>query len=78
MRDNTWINGGFFVLNKKIFNIIKGKNPIWEQKPLEILARHLHLNAYKHDSFWQPMDTIKDKNQLTELFNKHNNLLNIK
>ena len=78
MRDNTWINGGFFVLNKKIFNFIKGKNPIWEQKPLEKLARHLHLNAYKHENFWQPMDTIKDKNQLTELFNKHNNLLNIK
>ena len=78
MRDNVWINGGFFVLNKKIFNFIKGKNPIWEQKPLEKLAKHLCLNAYKHSNFWQPMDTIKDKNQLTELFYKHNNLLNIK
>lgn len=78
IRDSTWINGGFFVLNKKIFNFIKGKNPIWEQKPLEKLARHHHLNAYKHNYFWQPMDTIKDKKVLTELFNKYTNLLNVK
>jgi len=45
---------------------------------LEKLAKHLYLNAYKHSDFWQPMDTIKDKNQLTEIFYKHNNFLNIK
>ena len=78
IKDNVWINGGFFVLNKKIFNFIKGKNPIWEQKPLERLARHLQLNAYKHNDFWQPMDTIKDKYELTKLFIKHKNFLNIK
>lgn len=77
-KDNIWINGGFFVLNKKIFNFIKGKNPIWEKKPLEKLANHNHLNAYKHIDFWQPMDTIKDKYQLTKLLSKYKSFLNIK
>jgi len=66
--DGALINGGFFVLNTKIFNEIDGDNTIWEQEPLNTLANKGELMAFKHDGFWQPMDTLRDKNSLEELW----------
>jgi glucose-1-phosphate cytidylyltransferase len=69
--DGAWINGGFFVCNPKIFNYIKeGDQTILERNPLETLASEGELFAYKHSGFWQCMDTIRDKTQLTELWEK--------
>jgi glucose-1-phosphate cytidylyltransferase len=58
---NTWINAGFFIFNKKIFQYIKGKNTIFERSPLIKLSKDRELVAYKHRGFWQCMDTLKDK-----------------
>jgi glucose-1-phosphate cytidylyltransferase len=66
--DNAWINGGFFVLESKVFDYIEGDRTIWEREPLETLARNGELAAYRHTGFWQPMDTLRDKNQLDELW----------
>lgn len=66
--DNAWINGGFFVLDSKVFDYIEGDRTIWEREPLEALARNGELAAYRHTGFWQPMDTLRDKNQLDELW----------
>ena len=67
--DNSWINGGFFVLNKKIFEYIEEKNSIWERKPIERLAKDNQLNALKFDGFWYAMDTLRDKIYLEDLWN---------
>jgi glucose-1-phosphate cytidylyltransferase len=67
--DNSWINGGFFVLNKKIFEYIENENSIWERKPMEKLAKDNQLNAFKYDGFWYAMDTLRDKNYLEDLWN---------
>ncbi len=65
-----WINGGFFVLNKKIFNYINSKKDlIFEKKPLEQLSKDNELAAFKHESFWHPMDTIRDKRFLEKICN---------
>ncbi len=65
----SWINGGFFVCEPQVFDYIQeGDSTIFERSPLESLAKDEQLNAYKHDGFWQPMDTLKDKNELTELW----------
>jgi glucose-1-phosphate cytidylyltransferase len=69
--DGALINGGFFVLNTKIFNEIDGDNTIWEQEPLSNLANKGELMAFKHDGFWQPMDTLRDKNYLEELWSSN-------
>lgn len=66
--DNAWINGGFFVLNYKIFEHIKGDNPIWEREPMNTLAEKNQLHAYKFDGFWHAMDTLRDKNYLEDLW----------
>jgi glucose-1-phosphate cytidylyltransferase len=66
--DNAWINGGFFVLESKIFDYIEGDRTVWEREPLEYLAKEGELAAYRHTGFWQPMDTLRDKNQLDELW----------
>ena len=66
--NSGWINGGFFVLNKKIFNYIPKENCMFETKPLENLIKKSQLVAYKHKDFWQCMDTIRDKYTLEELF----------
>ena len=68
--DQGWVNGGFFVLNKKILNFIKDDNTIWEQNSLPKLALENQIQAYKHSGFWYPMDTIRDKEYLEELWNK--------
>ena len=67
--DNSWINGGFFILNKKIFKYIQENNSIWERDPLENLAKNKQLNAFKFEGFWYAMDTLRDKNYLEDLWN---------
>lgn len=69
--DKTWINGGFFVLEPKIFDYIEGDETIWEGVPLENLAKDTHLMAFKHKGFWHPMDTLGDKRFLDELWNSN-------
>ncbi|HWA98900.1 MAG TPA: glucose-1-phosphate cytidylyltransferase [Pirellulales bacterium] len=66
--DGAWINGGFFVLSPKVIDLIEGPSTVWEQEPLQRLARTGQLNAYKHADFWQPMDTLRDKMQLEDLW----------
>jgi glucose-1-phosphate cytidylyltransferase len=66
--DGGWINGGFFVLSPKVFQYISNDKTIWEREPLEGIARDGGLQAFFHDGFWQPMDTLRDKNHLEELW----------
>jgi glucose-1-phosphate cytidylyltransferase len=66
--DKSWINGGFFVLSTAVTEYISGDNVPWESEPLEKLAREGNLAAYKHPGFWQPMDTLRDKNHLEQLW----------
>ena len=66
--DGGWINGGFFVLSPKTLDLIEGDDTIWERKPLETLAQTGQLQAFFHPGFWQPMDTLRDKNHLEELW----------
>ncbi|MFC3694294.1 glucose-1-phosphate cytidylyltransferase [Chenggangzhangella methanolivorans] len=66
--DNTWINGGFFVLEPKIIDRIEGDHISFELEPLEGVARDRQLMAYRHQGFWQAMDTLRDKNQLDGLW----------
>lgn len=69
--DGAWINGGFFVLEPQVFEYIKDGDPtIWERGPLERIAADGQLNAFKHEGFWQPMDTLRDKNELEGLWAK--------
>ena len=67
--DQGWVNGGF-VLNKKILNFIKDDKTIWEQNSLPKLALEGQVQSYKHSGFWHPMDTLRDKEYLEELWNK--------
>jgi len=67
--DSSWINGGFFVLEPHVFDHIEGDDTVWEKKPLERLAEAGHLAAYRHEGFWQSLDTLRDKNLLEELWN---------
>ncbi len=66
--DGGWINGGFFVLAPKTLDYIDGDATIWEREPMERLAREGEMSAYFHHGFWQPMDTLRDKNHLEELW----------
>jgi glucose-1-phosphate cytidylyltransferase len=66
--DGMFINGGFFVLSPKVIDLIEGDNTIWEKSPLETLAKSGQLKAFKHYGFWQPMDTIRDKQLLEDLW----------
>lgn len=68
MGDGNWINGGFFVLNPKVIDFIDGDQTIWEREPLERLAEQSQLHAFQHKGFWQPMDTLRDKNYLEQLW----------
>lgn len=67
--DDGWINAGFFVLNKKVIDFIKDDNSVWEKNPLINLSKKKQLVAYKHKSFWHPMDTLRDKEHLEKLWN---------
>lgn len=66
--DNTWINGGFFVLEPSVIDLIKSDDTIWERQPLEKLAANGQLQAFRHEGFWRPMDTLRDKNYLENLW----------
>jgi glucose-1-phosphate cytidylyltransferase len=66
--DGGWVNGGFFVLNKNIFNYIRSEKTIWEREPLERLSKNNQLISYKFNGFWYAMDTLKDKNYLENLW----------
>jgi glucose-1-phosphate cytidylyltransferase len=66
--DRAWINGGFFVLSPKIIDYIEGDETVWERTPMEQLAREGQISAYQHEGFWQPMDTLRDKTHLEELW----------
>jgi glucose-1-phosphate cytidylyltransferase len=66
--DGAWINGGFFVLSPKVLDCIDGPATVWEKQPLQTLARQGELMAYQHPGFWQPMDTLRDKNHLEDLW----------
>jgi glucose-1-phosphate cytidylyltransferase len=66
--DGSWINGGFFVLEPDVLSYIEGDETVWEREPLEALARDGQLSAYTHAGFWQPMDTLRDKLRLEELW----------
>jgi len=66
--DGAMINGGFFVLTPKVLDYLKDDSSVWEQAPLMSLAEDGDLMAYQHEGFWQPMDTLRDKNLLEELW----------
>lgn len=66
--DNAYINGGFFVLQPEAIDLIAGDDTPWEREPLEALAAKGELQAFAHHGFWQPMDTLRDKNRLEELW----------
>jgi len=66
--DGAAVNGGFFVLSPSVLDLIEGDHTLWEREPLETLARQGQLAAYHHTGFWQPMDTLRDKTHLEELW----------
>lgn len=66
--DGAWINGGYFVLNPRVIDLIDEDSTVWEQGPLRELAHTGQLSAYRHSGFWQPMDTLRDKNLLEDLW----------
>ena len=70
VEDGGWINGGFMVLEPQVLDYIDGDKTTFEREPLETIASEGNLDAYKHYGFWQCMDTMKDKQQLEELFEK--------
>jgi glucose-1-phosphate cytidylyltransferase len=70
--DGGWINGGFFVLSPKVLQYIAGNDTSWEGDPLVRLAAEGKLMAFKHQGFWQPMDTLRDKNHLEQLWESGN------
>ena len=70
--DNAWVNGGFFVLNPAVLDYIDGDDTSWEAAPMEQLVKEGQLCAYKHEGFWQPMDTLRDRMYLEDLWKSGN------
>ena len=70
--DGGLINGGFFVLNPKVIDLITDDSTVWEKEPLQMLAGQGELMAFEHKGFWQPMDTLRDKVYLEELWKNNN------
>ena len=66
--ESSWINGGFFVLEPEIFDYLQDDSTVFEKTPLETLAKEQKLTAFKHNGFWHPMDTQRDKNHLEKLW----------
>ena len=66
--DGAWINGGYFIVNYEALDYIDGDKTTWEQQPLRNIAQQGKLSAYRHSGFWHPMDTLRDKNALNELW----------
>ena len=69
--DGAWINGGFFVLSRKIFDYIDNDSTVWEQEPMQDLAKESEMTCYFHNDFWQSMDTLRDRNMLENLWKKN-------
>jgi glucose-1-phosphate cytidylyltransferase len=67
--EGAWVNGGFFVLSPRVLDYIGGDDVHWERSPMETLAAEGQLSAHMHRGFWQPMDTVRDRNHLEELWN---------
>ena len=67
--DGAWVNGGFFVLEPGVMDYIDGDYTVWEKEPLIRLAKDGQLSAYKHEGIWQPMDTLRDKHLLEDMWN---------
>ncbi len=70
--DGAWINGGYFVLEPKVLDYIESDAEVWERRPLQQLAHEGQLNAFRHEDFWHPMDTLRDKHVLEDLWSKNN------
>lgn len=71
--DGAWINGGYFVCEPTVFDYIKDGDPtVWEQQPMEQIANTGQMSAFKHNGFWRPMDTLKDKHDLNEMWTGNN------
>jgi glucose-1-phosphate cytidylyltransferase len=70
--DGAWINGGFFVVEPQVLDLIEGDSTIWEREPLEHLAEAGQMSAFKHRGFWHPMDTLRDKNVLENMWGSGN------
>jgi glucose-1-phosphate cytidylyltransferase len=70
--DGKWVNGGFFVLEPKIFDYIENDKSVWEETPLENLSKENQLSAFKHTDFWHPLDNLRDKNQLEGMWDSGN------
>lgn len=68
--DGDWINGGYFVLNPGVIDLIKDDHTSWERNPLNNLSKNNELYAFKHNGFWQPMDTLREKNLLNDLWKR--------
>ena len=66
--DHQWINGGFFVLNPSVIDLIDGDATTWEREPMERLAASGELRAFRHEGFWQPMDTLRERRMLEDLW----------
>jgi len=70
--DGIWVNGGYFICEPNIFEFINdGDKTIWEQQPMEQIANKGQMSAYKHTGFWRPMDTLKDKNDLNDMWERN-------
>ena len=69
-RTNTYVNGGYFVIDKSAINKIKKNSTYWEKEPLNFFAKKKQLFAFKHKGFWKSLDTLKDKNDFNDLYNK--------
>jgi len=70
--DGAWVNSGFFVLEPKVMDYISGDTSVWEREPMERLAHEGQLSAYRHNGFWQPMDSLRDKHVLEDLWKREN------
>jgi glucose-1-phosphate cytidylyltransferase len=67
--DGSWINGGFFVCEPQVFDYINGDSTVWEKEPMEQIAREGQMTSFKHEGFWKPMDTLRDKQELENDWN---------
>ena len=69
--DGSWINGGFFVLEPSVIDLIENDDTTWEAEPLRLLASEGELSAYKHNGFWSNMDNMRDKKRLENIWKNH-------
>ena len=76
--NSGWINGGFFVLNKDIFNYIKNSQTIFEKEPLVAITKKKQLVAFKYEKYWKCMDNLNEKEQLDKIYKQYKSLWKIK